>query len=125
MAKLDDGRVRIWDRETGKPQDVYPVDAAELLKQAQYVEIYESDVDAPQGAEVVGDEADYGPPDLDDWVVKDLQGHLLKRFNEKWNKNEYPRKSDLVRFIRGLYMKEEEMGDIARNSGEEISEEDE
>lgn len=111
---LGDGRVKLWNRETGKPIVCYAVDAHEMLKQADGIYVdYDPQIYVDGGlgsTEMVEDVEVYGPPDLDDWTVRDLQEHLLKRFNEKWNKSEYPRKTDLVRLIRSLYEEEAKTG---------------
>jgi hypothetical protein len=112
------GKVKVWHKETGECLEVWSVDGRALLKQGEYQghplgkappkpePPPPPEVDEPPPADEVLN-ATYGPPELDDWTSKELKVHLLDRFNEKYVQAKCPRKSDLVRYLRGLYQVEE------------------
>lgn len=99
-----DGKVNIWHIPTKKGIRVYSVDARELLRQDEYTErnpetgLVDETVAPPS----------HGPPNLEDWTVRDLEKLMRDRFNERRNTSKYPRKSDVIRHIEELYKLEEQ-----------------
>jgi hypothetical protein len=99
-----DGKVTIWEKKSGKAVRVFTVDAREMLQQDFYSAF------CPTTGEIDEKIAPpaHGPPDLEDWTVRELEAHMVERFNEKRNVTKYPRKSDIVRRIEKLYALEEQ-----------------